>query len=318
MCAGFPLAGPAFAQDLEGPRVSEGSFTPATVDLRESDQAVTVRIRVQDETGVSGNPYVAFESDESTQYADARLDLVQGTTQDGIWEGQVLMRKGQAFGTWTLVVYGPVDTLGNRGAVYSPRERLRVSDGTTTPDVPKEVTATASDESASISWLAPNSDGGSAITAYQIVTSPGGTTTSVAGSARTATVTGLVGGQSYTFTVAAVNKNGVGNAVPSNAVTPTVAPDQPPGAVGSFTTSANPEKASISLRWEPPSSDQPITSYTVTLTGPTSRTVEVEKPAVILRRLKPGIYKANVTATSSVGTGPMGTVVTIKLKAPRR
>ena len=98
---------------------------------------------------------------------------------------------------------------------------------------PTSVAATSGDQSATVSWSAPCSDGGSPITSYVVTASDGCT---VAGSvtvtgappATTATFSGLSNGSSFTFTVAAVNAFGVGppsaasNAViPAGATTPT-------------------------------------------------------------------------------------------------
>jgi hypothetical protein len=90
------------------------------------------------------------------------------------------------------------------------------------PGAPTGVTATAADASATVAWTAPATDGGAAISAYTITASPGGNTTSVAGTLRTATPTGLTNGTPYTFTVTATNSAGTSPpSTPSPAVTPT-------------------------------------------------------------------------------------------------
>jgi hypothetical protein len=98
----------------------------------------------------------------------------------------------------------------------------------TAPAAPTNVTATAGDASAVVSWTAP-STGGSAITSYTVtpfIGSTAQTPTTVTGSppATTATVTGLTNGTAYTFKVSATNAVGTGPAsAASNAVTPTAA-----------------------------------------------------------------------------------------------
>jgi chitinase len=80
--------------------------------------------------------------------------------------------------------------------------------------------APGSATSAAVAWLAPATNGGSSIQSYQITSYPGGIKTNVNAKQTKGTVTGLQAGQSYTFTVAAVNAVGPSpESSPSNAVT---------------------------------------------------------------------------------------------------
>jgi hypothetical protein len=95
------------------------------------------------------------------------------------------------------------------------------------PAAPTEVTASAGNEKATVTWTAP-SNGGSTITKYTITPYKNGVTeqtaTTVTGSPPepSATITGLSNGTGYTFTVTATNGIGAGPpSSPSNAVTPT-------------------------------------------------------------------------------------------------
>ncbi|MDQ1914368.1 S-layer homology domain-containing protein [Paenibacillus sp. GD4] len=93
----------------------------------------------------------------------------------------------------------------------------------TVPGAPTAVTAAASNGQAIISFSVPVSDGGSPIQSYKVVSSPGMITAT--GTNSPITVTGLMNGTSYTFTVTALNHEGSSApSAPSNAVIPIAPP----------------------------------------------------------------------------------------------
>jgi hypothetical protein len=112
-----------------------------------------------------------------------------------------------------------------------------ISAPATAPGAPTGVTASAGNGSATVSWSAPASTGGSPVTGYTVTSTPAGATCTTA--ATSCTLVGLTNGTSYTFTVLATNVIGSGS--PSAASAPMV-PALPAGAtitaVGSLVTAA--------------------------------------------------------------------------------
>ena len=106
------------------------------------------------------------------------------------------------------------------------QQRASAPSGTVTPaslpGAPTGVTGQGSLDSESIvSWTAPVSNGGSAITSYKVTANSGQSCTTPDGATTTCTVTGLTDGTSYTFTVTATNALGTGPAsAPSTPVVP--------------------------------------------------------------------------------------------------
>jgi len=78
------------------------------------------------------------------------------------------------------------------------------------PSAPLDVTGTAGDASATITWTAPASAGSFPITDYQAVLSPGGASCLVQAPALSCTITGLTNGTTYTATARALNGAGWG------------------------------------------------------------------------------------------------------------
>jgi hypothetical protein len=92
----------------------------------------------------------------------------------------------------------------------------------TTPGAPTGVTAAAGNGTATVSWSAPSSNGGAAISSYTVTSVPAGGTCAWTSGPLTCTVTGLANGTPYTFRVTAANAEGVGVAgVSAGAVVPT-------------------------------------------------------------------------------------------------
>jgi hypothetical protein len=99
------------------------------------------------------------------------------------------------------------------------RTTITVVAKVTHPGAPTSVTAVAGIGTATVSFQAPQSDGGNSINSYTVTATPGGAT----GSRVSAPITigGLRRGTAYTFTVKATNAVGTGpSSKPSNGITP--------------------------------------------------------------------------------------------------
>ena len=181
----------------------------------------------------------------------------------------------------------------------------------TVPGAPTGVQGAPRDKAVALSWTAPASDGGSAITGYQITPYIGGAaqTPVLTNSAQTSyTVSGLTDGTGYTFTVAAINAAGTGPESSASAAATPAAPTTPGAPSGLQGTAAD---GAVNLSWTAPGSDggAPITGYRITpyiggvaqtplMTGSTATSLNVSG-------LTNGTgYTFTVAAINSVGTGP--------------
>ncbi|OJU86039.1 MAG: hypothetical protein BGO11_04160 [Solirubrobacterales bacterium 70-9] len=137
----------------------------------------------------------------------------------------------------------------------------------TVPGAPTEASAKAGATSATVTWTAPSSNGGSPITGYKVTPYLNGTTAqtpvSAGAGATSATVSSLTAGSSYTFTVLAVNAVGNGpESTQSNSVVPFSL--NPAGAPTGVVATG--KSAGALLTWKAPASDggSPITAYRIT------------------------------------------------------
>ena len=127
-----------------------------------------------------------------------------------------------------------------------------VTPGLSVPLPPTNVTASAQESQAVVSWLAPPDTGGSDITQYTVSDAQGDTCTTSDGAAMTCIVEGLTDGQSYSFVVVATNAqgdsdfSGLSNAVVPHPTAPHSSTDVTATAVVGV---ANSQKPLVNVSW---------------------------------------------------------------------
>jgi hypothetical protein len=181
----------------------------------------------------------------------------------------------------------------------------------TTPSAPTSLIVTPGDSSLAVSWSAPSSDGGNAISAYTVSVTPhaGGSPATSTGAATSHTFTGLTNGTLYDVAVVATNAAG-----DSPAATAAGSPRVTPAAPTSLTLVAG--DAALGVVWAAPATDggDAVKSYTVSVTphsGGTTTTFTTPDGATkshTFSGLTNGtLYDVTVVANNAAGSSPTAT-----------
>ena len=174
------------------------------------------------------------------------------------------------FGQTVTVSYtvgtNPIQDLGGNNAVALSSEAVD-NNTISAPGAPRNLGATASDGRVTLTWTAPASTGGAAISKYQYRARQTGTTpwtpnwmdvpdgSDPGGSAADESrvmVSGLTNGTEYRFEVRAVNRIG-GGTVASRNETPVATPARVPGRPRSLLAASG--DGQVTLTWEAPQND---------------------------------------------------------------
>jgi PKD repeat protein len=238
-------------------------------------------------------PYVGSEARTATEVSGATTakvdDLSNGTTY-----------------TFTVAATNSLGE-GQQSQPSNPVTPTSATPRPTVPSAPSDVSASAGDGRASVSWSAPGSNGGSAIAAYTVTPYVGeeAKTATTVSSGTSAIVEHLANGTAYTFTVSASNAVGSGNpSERSPPVTPAGVPSAPPRIAAS---AGEEEDATVS--WAAPASEgSPIAHYIITAYSENSTDQASETTGgartLTIHGLSPGKpYTFTVAAVNGVGVG---------------
>ena len=203
------------------------------------------------------------------------------------------------------------DKLGDPSRVVQGTITVTVTDK---PGAPTNVVAEAVGATgAKVTFDAPASNG-SPITGYRLYDSNGA---KIADCPNTVCeVNGLRTGQSYRFSVSAVNEQGESARTASNEITPTGVPDRPGGP------SVTPGDGELTMTWDAPNNNgSPITGYTVYATaasGSRTCTTNGERTCTISGLVNDQNYTVTVVATNANGNSQASPGVSGIPKATRR
>jgi len=267
--------------------------TPTTVTASPRNASAIVSF-----TAPANNGGAAITGYTVTSNPAGGVDSNAGTT--GLSHTITGLTNGTAY-TFTVVA---TNSVGN-SASSTASNSVTPAATATVPGAPSGAAATAGNTQATVTFAAPASDGGAAITGYTVTSNPaGGVDSNAATTGLTHTITNLTNGTAYTFTVVATNSVGPSAAsTASNSVTPTAAPTAPGAPTGVAATAGN---ASASVSFTAPASDggATITDYTVTSSPGGFTKTGTASPLTVTGLSNGTSYTFTVVATNSVGNSP--------------
>ena len=204
---------------------------PTITSIAASDQALSVFFRLNNEGGTPVTNVEVTTDNGSTWISRDPASATSPITVTGLENGtdyQMRVRSTNAVGTGA-----------QSGAVIGRPVSI--------PNPPQDVSASPDSELVSLSWEAPENDGGTPVDYYLVQVQPDtGTVTYPLDRSETgAVVSGLTNGTPYNFTVTAVNRAGLVGPGGTATATPRTTPSAPGSVVGSR------GDRSVTLTWTP-------------------------------------------------------------------
>ena len=112
------------AEDLTPPELIEFVISPATVDVSQTSQIVTVNMRITDDESGVVTPNVTAGSDiNSASTGFGAVRLVSGDNLDGMWEATLTVPHGTTSGDWSVSLFPLKDNADNTGS-FGPPDRF--------------------------------------------------------------------------------------------------------------------------------------------------------------------------------------------------
>ena len=261
---------------------------PVIVGLAGSDGQVVVTLSLPASNG--GTPVLGYTVTSSPGGLTGSAPVAVGSTPVTV----AGLTDGQAY-TFTA-------TATNAVGVSAPSSASPPVTPSAPPGAPTITDVTVGDGSATIDFTASSFTGGFPVTQFTMTASPGGST--VSGAASPLTLTGLVDGTTYMFTITATNA--VGTSAPNLATSAPVTPVGPPQAPVIIAGSVVPSNESVSLSFTTDGSTGglPIDHYTVVAmaAGHPSVMATVSTSPISVGNLINGVtYSLSVTATNTAG-----------------
>ena len=132
-------------------------------------------------------------------------------------------RDGHAFDGWFTAASGGtrIGGAGERAPLLAATAQAQWTSTRTPPGPPRDIVAVPGDQQVTLSWTAPESDGGASVTGYRVTgTAQGQPDVSCDTAGTSCTIEGLTNGRRYTFRIVARNSEGDGPPTDAMLVTP--------------------------------------------------------------------------------------------------